>query len=106
MINLKFTARGIAELEDETDKSIFDILTNSRLSNLGYIICKGTNVDKEDAFKKIDEYLVSGKTTEELYLDLMEALQKDGFLSKRINFEEMRKDLDDNAQETKKKPTK
>jgi len=102
MINLKFTARGIAELEDETDKSIFDILTNSRLSNLGYIISKGTNIDKEDAYKKIDEYLDSGKTTEELYLDLMEALQKDGFLSRRMDLSEMRKDLNESLDKKKK----
>lgn len=105
-MNLKFTAIKVAEIEDEKNASLLDVLQDSRLSNLAFIISKGCNSSVEEAFKKIDEYVASGKSTEELYLHLGEALQKDGFLSKAMDFNAMRLSLEDAVKEASKKTVK
>ena len=86
---LNFKAKDIAELEDKFNDSILGMLGNPKLSNLVIFIEKGLQLGKDDSYSKIDEYLAEGKSLEDLYLLIVESLQRNGFLDKTINFREM-----------------
>lgn len=91
MINLKFTARRIAEIEEERGESIVHLVNDLKLSTLATFIAKGANIDEDDAFDHIDKYLANGdKEPADLMLDIMEMVQRDGFLSKAIDVQTIR----------------
>jgi len=91
MINLKFTARRIAELEEEKGQSLLNLVNDIKLSTLALFISKGANIDEDDAYDQIDNYLSGGdKEPADLMLDIMEMVQRDGFLSKTIDIQTIR----------------
>jgi len=93
MMNLKFNARKIAEIEDSKDLPLANIIQDFKLSTLALFIENGGEVNREESYKKIDEYFASGKSLEDLFIDVFEAVQRDGFLPKEINFKKMRTEL-------------
>jgi len=106
MINLKFNAMKIAEIEDEKNDSVIVLLQSFKLSILALFIEKGANISRDESYKKIDEYLASGKSTEELYIDVLEAVQKNGFLPKMMDCDQMRKSLSETKEKFKKQLAK
>lgn len=91
MINLKFTARRIAEIEEEKGQPLFQLVNDVKLSTIALFISKGANIDEDDAYDHIDKYLANGdKEPAEMMLDIMEMVQRDGFLSKNVDVQTIR----------------
>lgn len=93
-MNLKFTAMKVAEIEDAKDLPLAHIIQDFKLSTLSLFIEKGGNMSREEAYKKIDECFASGKSLEDLFIDIFEAVQRDGFLPKEINFKKLRETVE------------
>nr|DAQ87256.1 MAG TPA: tail assembly chaperone protein [Caudoviricetes sp.] len=92
-LNLKFNARNINEIEKIKGMPINNCLGDISIGNLALFVEKG--LDKKDmtlekAFDEIDEYLKENDLNE-LMFDVMEALIDAGFLSRKVNMKEMRK---------------
>jgi len=93
-MQLKFTPRGIREIEQEKKVPFHSLLADYSVTTLQLFIKKGMGrgVTDQQADDAIEEYL-KDKGLEELYLDIMEQLQVDGFLPKALKVEQMRKEM-------------
>jgi hypothetical protein len=90
MINdLRYTSRGVGELEKTLGKSVMEGLESWAISNLVIFIRKGlNNCDEETAFKALDQWRESGKDTLELLLFIIDILDKQGFLARALKLKE------------------
>ena len=102
MINLKFNAMKIAEIEDEKNSPLTSLIDDFKMSTLALLIEKGGNLSNEESYKKIDEELASGKETQEILLDILEMVQRDGFLPKIMDFQTIREQMAIKKKELKK----
>lgn len=112
---LKFTARVVDKIERQYAVSIEQLLGNTSVRNLAFFIEKAfynedtetTGVNNEESYRILESYLET-KEKEDLIMDIMEALQNTGFLSRKIKIEEMRKSMNeqmDKAMDEIKSPT-
>lgn len=102
MINLKFNAMKIAEIEDEKNSPLTAMIDDLKLSTLALFIEKGGDLSREEAYRKIDEELSAGKETQEILLDILEMVQRDGFLPKIIDIQTIREQINQKKKEIKK----
>jgi parvulin-like peptidyl-prolyl isomerase len=93
-MQLKFTPRSIREIEQEKKVAFHSLLADYSITTLQLFVKKGMGIGITDqqADDAIEEYL-KDKGLEELYLDIMEQLQVDGFLPKALKVEQMRKEM-------------
>lgn len=99
-INLKFTARDIARIEDNLNNSIESIIASFRTHTLVEFIRVGLRdeddkhlkLTEEEAFDKVDELIrANGKL--ELQMDVIDALIAAGFLPKAIDTKAIRESV-------------
>lgn len=89
-MDLKYTARIIRDIEIEKKRPITDVIGVYSMENIVYLVQKGLGCDEETAFAKIEEFLALGNDTTEIYLQVMESLQRDGFLPKALQINDLR----------------
>lgn len=93
-MELKYTPRTINEIEvEEKGRPVQDVLANYSMRTILLFVKKGLGVDEAKALEEIEKYLAEGKDTTELYLSIMEALQKDGFLPRKLNLEKVKAEM-------------
>ena len=99
-LNLKFTARDIALIEDMLDCSLEKAIAGFRLSTLVKFIEVGLrdksgnhmNLDEDKAYDFVDKAIKEqGKI--ELQIQILDSLIEAGFLPKAVNTTEMREAL-------------
>lgn len=78
------------EIEEAKGRPLTDIIGEFSMRNIVLLISKGLGKSEDDAIVKIEEYFTSGKDMVELYLSIMESLQKSGFLPKALKINELR----------------
>lgn len=85
-----YTARMIAEIENERRDSLYNIIQNFSVSNVLLFIKKrmGIGTTDKDAYAELDKTL-EGKDLPIVYKEIMEQLTKDGFLDRKVNLEEL-----------------
>jgi len=89
-MDLKYTPKTIMEIENETGVPLTDYVSKFSMNTIIMFVKKGLDVSKEKAFTEIEEYFADNGDMISLYLTIMEALQRDGFLPKALNIEEVR----------------
>lgn len=97
-IVFKFTASNVDAIEQNKKAPIGNVISDNSIRNLAYIIEKaGLNehgsvgMSNSLAMKQIDNYLeTTAKDTDDLVLDITEALIRDGFLSRTLDVASMR----------------
>nr|DAY26594.1 MAG TPA: tail assembly chaperone protein [Caudoviricetes sp.] len=93
-MKLKFRAIDITEIEEERGIPLISIINDTRIQSLALFVKKGlrkldgSEYSTEEIYQKIDEYL-SKKDTDELLFEITEALQKGGFLPRRMKLKEI-----------------
>lgn len=105
-IPLKFTAKIVDQIEKNKNNSIESLLGSTSISTLTYFIEKAflneetdrIGVSNDTAMETLEAYLLENDK-EDLLLDIMEALQVGGFLSRKVNVNDMRKALEDKTGE-------
>lgn len=93
-MELKFNARKVAELETKFGKTIEEIIQDTRMETLAYVVSKTIVNDSEEkpigcslevAYDKIDEYLQTKENgTQELTLLIIDGLVATGFLNQAM----------------------
>lgn len=110
-LNLKFTARDVAAVEEALNGSLEKIIASFRLTTLIQFLMVGLrdkagnrlNLDKDKAFDIVDEKIKEyGKI--ELQIEVIDALIESGFLPKAIDTKAMRATLSDAIAEASKLP--
>jgi hypothetical protein len=102
MMNLKFNAMKIAEIEDEKNSPLATMIDDFKMSTLALFIEKGGEISREEAYRKIDEELATGKETQEVLLDILEMVQRDGFLPKIMDIQTIREQMIQKKKEIRK----
>lgn len=93
IMELKYTPRIINEIETEAKKPVQDVLADFSVKTLVLFVKKGLNVDESVAFDEMEKYLAEGGDTVTLYTDIMESLQKAGFLPRELNLKRVKEDM-------------
>lgn len=92
-MNLVFKARIVSEIENERRQSFVHVISDFSMKTILLFVRKGLNVDESRAIDEVDNYLASGGDLMKLYLEVIEVLENNGFLSKSLeigkNFKEM-----------------
>ena len=110
-LNLKFTARDVAAVEEALNGSLEKIIASFRLTTLIQFLMVGLrdkagnrlNLDEDKAFDIVDEKIKEyGKI--ELQIEVIDALIESGFLPKAIDTSQMRATLSDAIAEASKLP--
>ena len=110
-LNLKFTARDVAAVEEALNGSLEKIIASFRLTTLIQFLMVGLrdkagnrlNLDEDKAFDIVDEKIKEyGKI--ELQIEVIDALIESGFLPKAIDTNQMRATLSDAIAEASKLP--
>lgn len=86
--DLDFTPKKIAKLEKETGRAFLDLLSQFSLENINRLVMVGLDVDEDTAYEVIGEYLKSKDVTE-LFILILEELQKKGFLPRSLKLGEL-----------------
>lgn len=108
-LNLKFTARDVAAVEEALDGSLEKIIASFKLKTLIQFLMVGLrdkddkklNLDEEKTFDLVDEAIKDyGKI--ELQIQVIDALVDAGFLPKAIDTSTIRKTLSETIAEVSK----
>jgi hypothetical protein len=86
---LRFTARQIANLEKEQGRGLGAILNDLGVFNLVSIVQYGVGCTQNDAYDKVDAFLVD-HDIEDLQYTIRKALQDQGFLARKMPLEKMK----------------
>lgn len=96
-LNLKYNATKVDEIEQSKKAAIEECIQDTSIGSLVLFIQKGLiddngihGVSKQVALSTIDEYLKT-KDKDELVFDIMGALIKDGFLSRELDIDGLKK---------------
>lgn len=92
-MELKYTPKGIREIEEETGKPVQELLADFSIKTINLFVQKGMGVKEEEADKAIEGYLAEDKDTFVLYTEIMESLQKSGFLPRQLDLKKVKKDM-------------
>ena len=110
-LNLKFTARDVAAVEEALNGSLEKIIASFRLTTLIQFLMVGLrdksgnrlNLDEDKTFDLVDEKIKEyGKI--ELQIEVIDALIEAGFLPKAIDTSQMRTTLSEAIAEASKLP--
>lgn len=95
-LNLKFNATKIDEIEKAKGMAIENCVSDNSINGIALILQKGLvddngihGVSRNVALSIIDKYLEE-KDKDDLVLDIVEALVRDGFLSRQLDVQAMR----------------
>ena len=95
-LNLKFTAQSVDEIEKARQLPIQNCMTDNSVNMLALFLQKGlvdengkVGVSRAVALSTIDNYLEESDT-DNLLLDITEALVNAGFLSRELNVADLR----------------
>lgn len=106
-LNLKFTATKIDEIEKIKGTAIENCVSDNSINGIATILQKSLvddngihGVSRAVAISTIDKYL-EDKDKDDLVLDIVEALVRDGFLSRQLDVQAMRDVKTKKAQELK-----
>lgn len=90
-MELQYTARSIAEIENEAKKPITDVVGDYSMKTIVLLVKKGLGMGKsdDDAYNVIETFLKENEMTE-LYLQILERLQGGGFLPRALKIEDIR----------------
>lgn len=95
-LNFKFTASIVDDIEKTKGLAIENCVGDTTVNNLAMIISKSlinddgrVGTSRNVALTKIDEYLIDNDK-DTLVLDIMEALVRDGFLSRTLDVNNVR----------------
>jgi len=91
-MDLTFTSKKIDGLEKKFNKPVGDLLSGSQISVLVTFIRSGKDCTEEEAYAAIDEYRTAGKSTNALQIEIIEALEEQGFLEKSLGLSKKIKD--------------
>ena len=86
--DLDFTPKKIAKLEKETGKAFLDLLSQFSLENINKLVMVGLDVNEDTSYEVIGEYL-KGKDVTELFILILEELQKKGVLPRSLKLGEL-----------------
>lgn len=94
-MELKYTPTTINEIEVENGNVHFATLVGDlRMKTLAMWIRKGMSLQSDkEAMDKITEYFEEGKSQQDLYVEILEALQKGGFVDKTKDIRQTLKDV-------------
>lgn len=103
---LKFTARVVDKIERKFNVSIENLLGDTSVRSLAFFIEMAfydedkdkVGVNNEEAYKLLENYL-KDHDKEDLIMDIMEALQATGFLSRKIEVDKMRQSIEKKTSE-------
>lgn len=109
-MKLSFSAKSVDNIERKFGVSIENMLGSTQMSNLAQFIERGyldedtqkVGVQNERSFELLQEYLKDHEK-EDLLVDIMEALQEGGFLSRKLDLDKIRKSLIEKTAEIDKK---
>lgn len=108
-LNLVFTARDIAKIEDEFDASIEKIIAGFKLKTLVQFLRFGLRGDNDERLELSEDALydlIDSKIKEvgkiEIQIQIIEALMDAGFLPKAIETSQLRENLSAAVAETSK----
>lgn len=87
---LSYTARSVRDIERETSKPIYELITKVGMESLVVLVKFGMGVSEDQAFEEIDKALKEGKEMTDMYMDVLESLQVGGFLPKALKIKEIR----------------
>lgn len=90
-MDFKYRAKDIEKIEKAKNEQIGKIAVDGTISSIALLIKYGTDCSLDRAYDIIDEEREKGKDTEELVLEIVEALTNQGFLTKELNIEKMKK---------------
>lgn len=82
---MKFSPKKIMMIEKEKGMPLTEIISRYDMATLSMFVQKGLDISEDDAFAKIEEYLNAGHDIIELYFDIIETLQKQGFLVRKLD---------------------
>lgn len=98
-LNLKYNATKVDEIEQAKQLPIENCISDNTIATLTLFVQKGLiddkgvhGVSKHVALNTIDEYLKEHDKNE-LVLDIMEALINGGFLSRQVNIQQLRENI-------------
>lgn len=94
-MELKYTPKGIRAIEEEAKKPLQELLADFSMKNIVLFIQKGLGVEEDKAYDEIEKYLAEDKDTFMLYTDIMESLQKSGFLPRQLDLQRVKKDMNE-----------
>lgn len=107
ILNLKFTASKIDEIEKVKNLPIENCISDNSINGIALILQKGLiddngvhGVSRAVALNTIDKYL-EDKDKDDLVLDIVEVLVRDGFLSRQLDVQTMRSVKEKKSQELK-----
>lgn len=94
-MELKYTPKAIYNVEKEAGKPLTDIIQGFEMSNLVILVKAGLNVDEERAFEAIEDFLDANpdNDTIALFMEILERLQKDGFLPRALPISKMKEQM-------------
>lgn len=101
-MELKYTPKKIREIEEETGKPVQELLADFSIKTITLFVQKGLGVKEDEAYDAMEKYLAEDKDTFMLYTEIMESLQRSGFLPRQLNLKEMKSKMN-NAIEGKAK---
>lgn len=84
-MELKFTPKKIMLIEKEKGIPLAEIISRYDMGTLALFVQKGMEISEDEAFAKIEEYLMAEHDIIELYFEIIESLQKQGFLVRKLD---------------------
>ena len=86
MLNLRFRSRDIRDFEKSNNKSIYELIENNDIGTIINLIMLGACCDEDKAYDLLDlELEKDGVDTTTVFFDILNSLQKYGFLPKQLN---------------------
>jgi hypothetical protein len=92
---LKFTAKGIADMEKRMGQSLQMLVGDISLTSVAHFISVGLDKPLSKAYDLIDDYLTDGGDFEEMYREIVRVLKKRGLLMRAYQAIDMDKKLDE-----------
>lgn len=72
-------------IEKEKGIPLAEIISRYDMGTLALFVQKGMEISEDEAFAKIEEYLMAEHDIIELYFEIIESLQKQGFLVRKLD---------------------
>lgn len=91
-MELRFTPKAIAEIEDLSNKPITEVVGEFSMKNIVLLVSKGLGKSVEETYTVLEEYFTTGDMVG-LYVEIIEALQKNGFLPRSLNMDSLKETL-------------
>jgi hypothetical protein len=91
-MELKYTPRTIASIEDVTKRPITEIVGEFSMRNIVLLVSKGLDKNEDETYTLLEEYFQTGDMVA-LYVEIIEALKNGGFLPRTLNLDSLKETL-------------